>query len=210
MSRAASRERGGPAPGAGAETRAEAATEGPGHAGSRGPERPPHARRPHAPRGPAPPRPLGPGAPVIAYIDTSGGVGGRAAKKIERTCARAGWDLIEVVAERGDRRAAERAGLAYAIARIENGEANALVIRDIADLGRRGVGRAALTRRVRNAGAALVTCVPGSTPVIDQRASGRAAPVATARGGAARTTSAGEARARRPASPPLSRERGAS
>ena len=59
--------------------------------------------------------------------------------RIERTCARAGWDLIEVVAERGDRRTGERAGLAYAIARIENGEANALVIRDIADLGRRAL-----------------------------------------------------------------------
>jgi len=107
-------------------------------------------------------------SPVIAYVDTSAGVGGRAAMRIERTCARAGWDLIEVVAERG-RRAAVRAGLAYAIARIERGEANALVIRDIADLGRRGVGRAALTRRVRNAGAARVTCVPGGTPVVDQR-----------------------------------------
>jgi hypothetical protein len=116
-----------------------------------------------------PPRRLAAGTPVIAYVDTSAGVGGRAAKKIERTCARAGWDLVEVVAERGDRRAGERAGLAYAIERIEKGEAGALVIRDLADLGRRGVARAALTRRVRNAGAALVTCVPGGTPVIEQR-----------------------------------------
>ena len=123
----------------------------PGMRASRAPKRPPYAQRPTRGARRPPPRPLGAGAPVIAYIDTSGGVGGRAAKKIERTCARAGWDLIEVVAERGDRRGAERAGLAYAIARIENGEANALVIRDIADLGRRGVGRAALTRRVRNA-----------------------------------------------------------
>ncbi len=159
---------------------------------------------------PAPPRPLGAGAPVIAYVDTTAGVGGRAAKKIERTCARAGWDLIEVVAERGDRRAAERAGLAYAIARIENGDANALVIRDIADLGRRGVGRAALMRRVRNAGAALVTCVPGGTPVIDQRDE---QPGRAGRGGP-RRRGAHDLRRRVPGTtpgvPPLSRERGAS
>lgn len=159
---------------------------------------------------PAPPRPLEAGAPVIAYVDTSGGVGGRAAKKIERTCARAGWDLIEVVAERGDRRAAERAGLAYAIARIENGEASALVIRDIGDLGRRGVGRAALTRRVRNAGAALVTCVPGSTPVIDQRTE---RPGRAGRDGAPRR-GAHDRRRRTPGTTPgvspLHRERGGS
>jgi len=159
---------------------------------------------------PAPPRPLGAGAPVIAYVDTTAGVGGRAAKKIERTCARAGWDLIEVVAERGDRRAAERAGLAYAIARIENGDANALVIRDIADLGRRGVGRAALMRRVRSAGAALVTCVPGGTPVIDQRDE---QPFRARRGGP-RRRGAHDLRRRVPGTtpgvPPLSRERGAS
>jgi hypothetical protein len=165
-----------------------------------------HRRR----EGAAPPRPLGAGAPVIAYVDTSGGVGARAAKKIERTCARAGWDLIEVVAERGDRRAAERAGLAYALARIENGEANALVIRDIADLGRRGVGRAALTRRVRNAGAALVTCVPGGTPVIDQRTE---RPGRAGRDGAPRR-GAHDLRRRTPGTtpgvPPRHRERGAS
>jgi len=165
-----------------------------------------HTRR----EAPATPRPLGAGAPVVAYVDTSGGVGGRAAKKIERTCARAGWDLIEVVAERGDRRASERAGLSYAIARIESGEANALVIRDIADLGRRGVGRAALMRRVRNAGAALVTCVPGSTPVIDQRSE---RPGRTGRDGAPRR-GAHDLRGRTPGTTPgvspLHRERGAS
>ena len=148
-------------------------------------------------------------SPVIAYVDTSAGVGGRAAMRIERTCARAGWDLIEVVAERG-RRAAVRAGLAYAIARIENGEANALVIRDLADLGRRGVGRAAFTRRVRNAGAALVTCIPGSTPVVDQR---DARPGRTGRDGT-RRRGAHDFRRRtpgtRPAVPPLRRDRRAS
>ena len=181
---------------------------------ARGGHGPARASRPAAPpSGRVPRRPaalLGPGAPVIAYIDTSAGVGGRAAKKIERTCARAGWDLIEVVAERGDRRAAERAGLAYALARIENGEANALVIRDIADLGRRGVGRAALTRRVRNAGAALVTCVPGGTPVIDQRAE---RPGRAGRDGA-RRRGAHDLRRRSPGTTPgvapLGRERGAS
>jgi hypothetical protein len=159
---------------------------------------------------PAYSRPLGAGTPVIAYVDTTAGVGGRAAKKIERTCARAGWNLIEVVAERGDRRAAERAGLAYAIARIESGDANALVIRDIADLGRRGVARAALTRRVRNAGAALVTCVPGSTPVIDRRDE---RPGRAGRDGA-RRRGAHDLRRRIPGTtpgvPPLRRERGAS
>jgi len=125
-------------------------------------------------------RPLTTGVPVIAYVDTSNGVGGSAAKKIERTCAREGWDLIEVVAERGDRRAADRPGLAYALARIERGEANALVINDLADLGRRGVGRAALTARVRNTGAALVTCIPGSRPLIDQHTE-RPSPTASTR-----------------------------
>ena len=157
-----------------------------------------------------PARPLEAGAPVIAYVDTSAGVGGRAAKKIERTCARAGWDLIEVVAERGDRRAAERAGLAYAIARIESGEASALVIRDIADLGRRGVGRAAVTRRVRNAGASLVTCVPGGTPVVDQRGE---RPGRDGRDGGRRRGAHDSRRripGRTPGAPRLRRERGAS
>jgi tyrosine-protein kinase len=122
----------------------------------------------------APPRPLGAGVPVIAYVDTSSSGGGSAANEIEQTCAREDWDLIEVVAERGDRRPADRTGLAYAIGRIERGEANALVVYDLADLGRRGVGRAALTRRVRNTGAALVTCVPGGDPLIAQGVEGRA------------------------------------
>jgi peptidoglycan hydrolase-like protein with peptidoglycan-binding domain len=173
---------------------------------------PDNDRRP-APAGrePAPtPRPLGVGVPVIAYVDTSGGAGARAARKIERTCAREGWDLIEVVAERGERRASERPGLAYAIGRIERGEANALVIRDLADLGRRGVGRAALTRRVRSTGAALVTCIPGSRPVIAQRAErpGRGARDRTAASGVH-----GFRRRRRgatPAVPPRREERRAS
>jgi putative peptidoglycan binding protein len=117
---------------------------------------------------PVAPHPLEPGDPVIAYVDTTAGVSGRAAKKIERVCARHGWRLLEVVAERGDRPAGDRGGLAYVLGRIEAGEANALVVRDTADLGRRGVARAALRRRVRNTGAAIVTCVPGAAPVIDQ------------------------------------------
>jgi hypothetical protein len=118
---------------------------------------------------PVAPRPLEPGDPVLAYVDTARGVSGRAAKKIERVCARHGWRLLEVVTERGDRPAGDRPGLAYVLGRIEAGEANALVVRDTADLGRRGVARAALRRRVRNTGAAIVTCVPGAMPVIDQR-----------------------------------------
>ncbi len=124
---------------------------------------------------PVAPRSLEAGDPVIAYVDTTAGVSGRAAKKIERVCARHGWRLLEVVAERGDRPAGDRPGLAYALDRIEAGEANALVVRDPADLGRRGVARAALRRRVRSTGAAIVTCVPGAAPVIDQRPESRRA-----------------------------------
>jgi len=123
---------------------------------------------------PVAPRPLEAGEPVIAYVDTARGVSGRAARKIERVCARHGWRLLEVVTERGDRPAGDRPGLAYALGRIEAGEANALVVRDPADLGRR-VARAALRRRVRSSGAAIVTCVPGATPVIDQRPAPRRA-----------------------------------
>ena len=130
----------------------------------------PCARRP-APAAMRPPR-RGRSARARRSSPTSTRPRASEAGRRRRSSGRApgpGGTSIEVVAERGDRRAAERAGLAYAIARIENGDANALVIRDIADLGRRGVGRAALMRRVRSAGAALVTCVPGGTPVIDQR-----------------------------------------
>jgi hypothetical protein len=130
-----------------------------------------HATAPAAAR--PRPRPLRPGDPVIAYVDLNAGARGRSARKIERTCARAGWDLLEVVAERGDRRTAERPGLAYALERIERGEAKALVVRDPQDLGRRGIARRACTRRLRLARAALVTCVPGSEPVIDHRGAAR-------------------------------------
>jgi hypothetical protein len=133
------------------------------------PEPEPAAAEP-IPAEPVPAGPLDAGDPVIAYVDISAGVGGRAAKKIERTCARAGWQLLEVVAERGERRTAQRAGLAYALERIERGEAKALVVRDVQHLGRRSVARRACTRRLRLAGAALVTCIPGSEPLVDQRA----------------------------------------
>jgi hypothetical protein len=130
-----------------------------------------HATTPAAAR--PRPRPLGPGDPVIAYVDLNAGARGRSARKIERTCARAGWDLLEVVVERGDRRTGDRPGLAYALERIERGEAKALVVRDRRDLGRRSIARRACTRRLRLARAALVTCVPGGEPVIEHRGAAR-------------------------------------
>ena len=72
----------------------------------------PRARR----RAPAPEsRPAVPaGRRVIAYVDVTADRHGHAAGKIEKACARHGWDLLEVVAEHGDRPAAKRGGLAYA------------------------------------------------------------------------------------------------
>ncbi len=116
----------------------------------------PRARR----RAPAPrSRPaVAAGRRVIAYVDVTADRHGHAAGRIEKACARHRWDLLEVVAEHGDRPAAERGGLAYALDRIRRGDADALVVRDLEHLGRRRREQGRIAGAVDAAGAALVTC----------------------------------------------------
>jgi peptidoglycan hydrolase-like protein with peptidoglycan-binding domain len=103
--------------------------------------------------------PLRPGRPVIAYVTVKPEDRGRAAEAIETTCARHGWDLLEVVAEHADRPPERRGGLSYALDRVQRGEAAALVVHDERDLGRRRERRAVLD--TLHGDAAVITCAGG-------------------------------------------------
>jgi peptidoglycan hydrolase-like protein with peptidoglycan-binding domain len=133
----------------------------------------PHLPRPRRRRGPAaaPPRhPLEaasgpePGHRVIAYVDVTSSDEGRAARQIERACAAQGWDLLEVITEHGDRPADRRGGLAYAVDRVRSGDAAALVVRDLDDLGRGRRDRRRFVTALRDTGTPLVACGPGPDP----------------------------------------------
>jgi peptidoglycan hydrolase-like protein with peptidoglycan-binding domain len=103
--------------------------------------------------------PLRPGRPVIAYVTVKPEDRGRAAEAIETTCARHGWELLEVVAEHADRPPERRGGLSYALDRVHRGEAAALVVHDERDLGRRRQRRAVLD--TLHDDAAVITCAGG-------------------------------------------------
>jgi hypothetical protein len=125
------------------------------------------------------------GRRVIAYVDVTADRHGRAAGRIEKACARHRWDLLEVVAERGDRPAAKRGGLTYALDRIRRGDADALVVRDVDHLGRGRRERGQVARALDEAGAALVACTGAPHTVAAprrRRASARSAVPRTVRG----------------------------
>jgi peptidoglycan hydrolase-like protein with peptidoglycan-binding domain len=111
-----------------------------------------------APSGPEP------GRRVIAYVDVTTSDEGRAARQIERACEAQGWDLLEVITEHGDRPADRRGGLAYAVDRVRSGDAAALVVRDLDDLGRGRRDRRRFVTALRDAGTPLVACGPGPEP----------------------------------------------
>jgi peptidoglycan hydrolase-like protein with peptidoglycan-binding domain len=123
----------------------------------------PTAARP----GPVPPAapPIAPGRPVIAYVDVRAAAPGVAAQTIEGACAQHGWELLEVVAEPGDKPAADRRGLAYAVDRVHRGEAEALVVLELADLGRKRRERRAFVKALHETDTPVVACVLGPEPI---------------------------------------------
>ena len=122
---------------------------------------------PAARPGPVPPAapPIAPGRPVIAYVDVRAAEPGVSAQAIEGACAEQGWELLEVVAEPGDKPAAHRRGLAYAVERVHRGDAEALVVLELADLGRKRRERRAFVRALHETDTPVVACVLGPEPI---------------------------------------------
>lgn len=103
---------------------------------------------------------LAAGEAVIGYVtaSTDGGLGpddGEAA--IDAACARAGWDLIEIVRDRDQHsRSVERPGLSYALQKIAAGEARGLVVADLRRLCRSTVDLGTLVRSFHDARGVLI------------------------------------------------------
>jgi DNA invertase Pin-like site-specific DNA recombinase len=101
-----------------------------------------------------------PGAPVIGYITVSAAADGdvvrTACAAIEARCARSGWNLVEVVRDRGYGPTLERPGLVHALERIRDGDARALVMSDLLRASRSSVDLGALIEWFRDADAALI------------------------------------------------------
>jgi DNA invertase Pin-like site-specific DNA recombinase/peptidoglycan hydrolase-like protein with peptidoglycan-binding domain len=108
----------------------------------------------------SPPPALGPGDRVIGYITvsadsrTSGGDDSAAA--IEAMCERCGWELLEIVRDRDIGVTLERPALGYALNRIAERQAAALVVTDLRRLSRSIVDLGALMAWFRDAQATLV------------------------------------------------------
>jgi DNA invertase Pin-like site-specific DNA recombinase/peptidoglycan hydrolase-like protein with peptidoglycan-binding domain len=108
----------------------------------------------------SPPPPLGPGARVIGYITvsadsrTSDDDGSAAA--IEASCERCEWELLEIVRDRDTGVTLERPALGYALKRIAERQAAALVVTDLRRLSRSIVDLGALMAWFRDAQATLV------------------------------------------------------
>jgi peptidoglycan hydrolase-like protein with peptidoglycan-binding domain len=97
---------------------------------------------------------------AIGYVALSGdGRDGddveRSERAIERICARDGWDLVEVVCDEDGGSLREGSEMSRALARIEDGEARALVVSDARSLAR-GVDLKDVMARLDAADAALV------------------------------------------------------
>jgi putative peptidoglycan binding protein/resolvase-like protein len=120
-------------------------------------------------RRPRRPRTVAAGRRVIAYVDLDADTHGRAAAKIEKACARHHWHLLEVVTEHGNQAAGRRGGLAYALERIRRGEADALVLRDMAHAGHTRRERRRTAAALDQTGAALVTCTDAPQTVAPPR-----------------------------------------
>ena len=116
------------------------------------------------------------GRRVIAYVDVTADDHGRAAGKIEKACARHHWDLLEVIAEHGDRPAPKRGGLAYALDRIRHGDADALIVHHPHHLSHNRKERTRITRALDHAGAALITNDTAPNATTPPRKPKRAAP----------------------------------
>jgi DNA invertase Pin-like site-specific DNA recombinase len=114
---------------------------------------------------------LAPGAPVIGYVsvseDASTDKPERSWTAIEAKCDRSGWNLLEIVHDRENRRIRERPGLRYALERIVDRDADGLVVSDLHRLSHSIVDLGALLAWFRDAHATLVALDVGidtSTP----------------------------------------------
>jgi DNA invertase Pin-like site-specific DNA recombinase/peptidoglycan hydrolase-like protein with peptidoglycan-binding domain len=78
---------------------------------------------------------LAPGEPVIGYLTTSSPAWSEeheaASAAIEAICQRSGWKLVALVWDRQNGAALDRAELNYALERIADGQASALVVSDL-------------------------------------------------------------------------------
>jgi peptidoglycan hydrolase-like protein with peptidoglycan-binding domain len=134
------------------------------------------------PRTPAPQHQPAPpaGRRVIAYVDVTADHHGRAADKIEKTCARHHWNLLEVIAEHGHQPAPKRGGLTYALNRIQHGDADTLIVRDLHHLSPKPRERRHITRALHHAGATLITCTQPPHPTTPRRHPWNRTPTITA------------------------------
>ena len=87
-----------------------------------------------------------------AWSDTDEG----SAAAIEATCEDSAWDLLEIVCDRENGRTVDRPGLNYALERIADGRARALVVSDLQRLSRSPGDLGALMAWFRDADATLV------------------------------------------------------
>jgi DNA invertase Pin-like site-specific DNA recombinase len=108
---------------------------------------------------------------VIGYVTVSDDPGtGKAERSwgaIEAKCERSGWNLLEIVHDRENRRIRERPGLRYALERIVDRGADGLVVSDLHRLSHSIVDLGALLAWFRDAHATLVALDLGidtSTP----------------------------------------------
>ena len=122
---------------------------------------------------------LPPGRRVIAYVDTTTDHHGHTADKIEKTCARHHWHLLELVTEHRHRPATQRPGLTYALDRIHHGHADALIIKDLHHLDPKPQTHHHITRALHNTGAALITCTHAPHTITPPPQPGRWRTIAT-------------------------------
>jgi DNA invertase Pin-like site-specific DNA recombinase len=97
--------------------------------------------------------------PAIGYVTVAAGAGEgdeRASAGIEAACEGRDWDLLEIVRDHEGTRMLERPGLSYALRRIADGHADALVIGEVRRLSRSLVDLGTLLEWFRDAGATLI------------------------------------------------------
>lgn len=111
----------------------------------------------------------GSGISVVGYTSARGGAGKateeleRQAELIAQECERRGFELIEVVHEREpvNGKALSRPGLAYALGRIANGDASALIVSELGRLTHSAAELGKVIEWLRQATARLVVVAHG-------------------------------------------------
>jgi peptidoglycan hydrolase-like protein with peptidoglycan-binding domain len=104
-------------------------------------------------------RPLVRRGPAIGYVSVPGTLGGvdptPSERAIARVCTRDGWHLLDIVHDADAGTLGEQSEISVALQRIENGEANALIVSNAQAL-RRSVDLAEVVARLDAAEATLV------------------------------------------------------